>query len=93
MKNQKLFKSAIITGVIGLIIIFSIILSNSAYPDMLFRILTPLGLLFVFVSIVLGFVSWLWYIMDTIRKKEYVMAIIIAVLGLLVIIKAVVRSL
>lgn len=93
MKNKSLFKLAIITGAIGLVMIFSIILSGTAYPDMFFRIVTPLGLLFVFVSVILVFISWLWYLKDTIKSKQYIWAIVVAALGLIVIVKEVIRIL
>lgn len=90
MKNKKLFKLTITTGVIGLIIIFSVILSGTAYPDTFFRIATPVGLLFVFVSVILGLVSWLCYLKDLIKNKQYIWAIIVAAFGLIIIIKEVI---
>lgn len=89
--KEKLFKFVIMTGVSGLIMIFSVILSNSAYPDLFFKIVAPLGLLFIFVSAILGFVSWLWYLKDAIKNKQYTWAITVAVLGLLIMIKQIIR--
>ncbi len=93
MKNKNIFNFAVITGAIGLVLIFSVILSGTAYPDMFFNIATPLGLLFVFVSAILSCISWLWYLKDTIKSKQYIWAIIVAALGLIVIIKGVIRIL
>jgi hypothetical protein len=93
MKNKKLFKLTIITGVIGLIIIFGVILSGIAYPDTFFRIATPVGFLFIFLSVILGLVSWLWYLKDLIKNKQYIWAIIVAALGLIIVIKEVIRIL
>lgn len=88
---KKFFKLSVITSVVGLTMILGLILSKSAYPHLVFRILTPLGLLLVFISVILGFVSWLLYLKDSIKKKEYVWATIVAVLGLLVIIRQLIR--
>mgnify|MGYP007049776762 FL=1 len=91
MNNKVLFKLTIITAAIGLIMIFSVILSGTAYPDMFFRIATPVGLLFVFVSVILEFISWLCYLKDTIKSKQYIWAIIVAALGLIIIVKEIIR--
>lgn len=91
MKKNILYQCAILTAVIGLIIIFTVMLSGVAYPHMLFRIGTPLGLVFIFASVLLLFLSWLWDIHHAIKGKQYLLAIGIAVLGLIVIVRILIR--
>lgn len=91
MKKNIIYKSAMISAVIGLIMIFIVILSGTAYPHMLFRIGTPLGLAFIFASVILLFISWLWEIRNGIKRKQYVQAIVIAILGLVVIIQTIIK--
>ena len=93
MKSKTLFKFAIFTGVIGLIMIFSVILSNIDSSDIFFSIFTPLGLLFTFLSVILGFISWLWYLKDTIKNKQYVWAVFVGILGILIVLKEIIRIL
>ena len=93
MKSKTLFKFAIITGVIGLFMIFSVILSNIDSSDIFFSIFTPLGLLFTFLSVILGFISWLWYLKDTIKNKQYVWAVFVGILGILIVLKEIIRIL
>lgn len=93
MKNKSLFNIAAFTGGIGLIIIFGVILSGTSYPDLFFRIGVPLGLLFVFISVILGFLCWLRYLRDTIKSKHYAAAIVVAVLGLFIIARELIKIL
>lgn len=83
MKSKKYYKLAGYSGLIGLILLIIVILSNSAYPSMVFRILTPLAMLFVFTSVALLGISWLLEIKETIKRKEYISAGIIIIIGLL----------
>ena len=91
MNKNIIHKFAILTAGIGLIIIFAVILSGAAYPDMLFRIGAPLGLVFIFVSVLFQFISWLWEIHNGIKGKQYLWTITIAVFGLIVIVRAIIR--
>ncbi len=93
MGGKKVYKVAIITGVIGLILILSVIVSQSSAPNMFFRIVAPLGIILTFTSVVLLGASWLLYIKDSIKKNDYIKATIIAILGLLIIIKAFIKYL
>lgn len=65
---KTLIKASIITGSMGLLLILSVILSKSEYPDMFFQIVAPFGLLLVFSSVILGVVSWVWCLKDSIKK-------------------------
>lgn len=93
MKRAKLHKFAIIAGGIGLIIIFSVILSGIAYPNVFFNVGTLLGLLFVFTGVILLFIGWARDLHDAVKTKQYIWAVLIAILGLMVILKALVRIL
>lgn len=70
-------------ALIGIILLLIIILSNLVYPSMIFRILTPLAMLFVFTSLVLLGISWILEIKESIKRKEYISAAIIIIIALL----------
>lgn len=92
MKKQKLYKFAIITGVIGLIIILSIVLSGTAYPNLFFSIGTLAGLIFIFASVVLLFISWSKDVYDAVKRKQYLLAILIAIFGLIIVIRLLIKA-
>lgn len=83
MKSKEYYKIASYTALIGIILLLIVILSNSAYPSMVFRILAPLAMLFIFTSVALLGISWLLEIKETIKRKEYISASIIILIGLL----------
>lgn len=83
MNSKKFYKIASYIALIGIILLLIVILSNSAYPSMVFRILTPLAMLFIFSSVLLIGISWLLEIKETIKRKEYISAGIIIIIGLL----------
>lgn len=93
MKKNLVQKLAMLSAAIGLLVIFVVILSGAAWPDALFRIGAPLGLAFIIISVVLFAISWILEIHSGIKSKNYVGAIVVAVLGLLVIVLALVRAL
>ena len=93
MKRGKLHKFAILVGGIGLIIILSVILSGVAYPNVFFNIGTFLGLLFIFIGVILLFIGWIRDLHDAVKKKQYLWAALIAMVGLIIILKALVRIL
>lgn len=93
MGKNLVKKLAVISAVIGLGVIFAVILSGAAWPDALFRIGAPLGLAFVAVSVVLLAISWILEIHSGVKSKNYVGAIVVAALGLIVITLALVRAL
>ena len=91
MQKNIIHKCALIAAAIGLIIILVVILSGAAYPDMFFRIGAPVGLAFVFLSVILQFISWLWEIHSGIKSKQYLWTIAVVVLGLIVIVRTMLR--
>ena len=88
MKSKRYYKIASYLALLGIILLLIVILSNSAYPSMVFRILTPLGMLFIFISISLLGISWLLKIKESIKRKDYISACIIITIGLLFVFKA-----
>lgn len=87
MRSEKYYKIATRIGLMGLVLLAIVILSNSAYPSMVFRILAPLGLLLVFISVGLCGISWLLGFKESIKKKDYISAVIIIVTGVLFILR------
>lgn len=88
---NKIQKFAMLISVLGLIFIFSVILTGVSYPHIFFIVGTCFGLLFIFVGLILFLISWLWELNHIIKRKQYLWAICIVMLGLLVIIKALAR--
>ena len=43
--NSRLFKSALLISVLGLTILLGVIISGAAYPELLFRVGAPIGML------------------------------------------------
>ncbi len=68
MRNRFL-KLAVLIGGIGLLIILSVILSKTAYPNLFFSIGTFVGLILVFVSVGLFIMGWSKDLYDDIKKK------------------------
>lgn len=68
MRNGFL-KLAVLTGGIGLLIILGVILSETAYPNLIFSIGTFVGLILVFVSVGLFIIGWSKSLYDDIKKK------------------------
>ena len=70
MQKNIIHKYAHIAAVIGFIIILAVILSEAAYPNILFYIGAPVGLAFVFLSVILQFISWLLEMHNRIKSKQ-----------------------
>lgn len=68
MRNRFL-KLAVLIGGIGLLIILSVILSKTAYPNLFFSIGTFAGLILVFVSVGFFIMGWSKDLYDDIKKK------------------------
>ncbi len=85
MNKHTINKFSILSAALGLAVLLGVILSGAAYPHPLFRFGAPLGLLFVFVSVVLQLISWILEICHGVKGKQYRLAAVIALLGLLVI--------
>ena len=48
--NSRLFKSALLISVLGLTILLGVIISGAAYPELLFRVGAPIGMLCCFAG-------------------------------------------
>lgn len=69
--ETKLFKFAFLTAVLGLGMLMIIMITQSAYPDMLFRILGPIGLLLIFLSAGLSLLNWIFCMKQNIKSKNW----------------------
>ena len=85
MNHHAINKFSALSAALGLVILLGVVLSGAAYPHPVFQFGAPLGMLFVFVSVVLQFISWILEICRGVKEKQYRLAAVIAVLGLLVI--------
>ncbi|WP_068268674.1 hypothetical protein [Caviibacter abscessus] len=86
MYSKKLFKISIFIGVIGLAILLLIVFSGVVYPNQFFKIFMPIGLLLMFISFVMCFVSWILMIKDAVASKNYKSAWVIFFIGMMIII-------
>lgn len=71
---NKWTKIAIFSGLAGFLCWGLIFLTDSAYPDMIFRIFMPLGLFLVFLSIPLFLLAWILTIRKELTEKNYLLA-------------------
>ena len=85
VNKHTINKFSILSAALGLAVLLGVIVSGAAYPNPFFQFGAPLGLLFVFVSVVLQFISWILEIYHGVKGKQYRFVAVIAVLGLLVI--------
>ena len=85
VNRHAINKFSILSAALGLAVLLGVIVSGAAYPHPFFRYGAPLGLLFVFVSVVLQFISWILEIYHGVKGKQYRFVAMIVVLGLLVI--------
>lgn len=68
--ERKLCKFAVLTAVLGLVAIAVLMISKAAYPDMLFQILAPAGLLLMFLSCGLFAATWITSITKEVKSKN-----------------------
>ena len=83
VRSKKYYKIASYIGLIGLILLMIVILSNSAYPSMLFKVLAPLGMLLIFISVILLGISWVFRVRESLKRKDYIASVIIIIIGLI----------
>lgn len=72
-------------AVLGVGSLTVLVLSDAAYPDMLFQILTPVGLLCTFAALALYIIQWISTIYKLYKKGEKTEAAIIFIMGIAVI--------
>lgn len=69
-------------AILGLLILGIVMLMGAAYPDNIFRIGVPVGLLFLFLSLLLYTIDFAHQFVDAVKNKQYVIALLFFVLGL-----------
>lgn len=62
-------------------------ISGAAYPDMLFQVLTPIGLLLIFISLGLYALDWVFSIKKEMKSKNYLHAALLLLIGIIFILK------
>lgn len=87
--GRKLYRLAILTSVLGLLSIAVVIISGTAYPDMLFQVLTPVGLLLIFVSLGLYAFDWIFSIKKEMKSKNYLYAALLLLVGIIFVVQMV----
>ncbi len=90
--ERKLYRFAVLTGVLGLAAIAVLMISNAAYPDMLFQILAPAGLLLIFLSCGLFAAGWITSIAKQVKSRNYLFAAALLVVGIIFIFRWVLRT-
>lgn len=85
----KLYRFAVLTGVLGL----AAMLSGAVFPDILYRILTPAGLLLLFLSCGLFTAWWIASMTGAVKSENYPYATALLAVGLIVIFRNALRFL
>lgn len=83
LKNSG--KIAVALSVIGVGSLVAVVRSGAHYPDLLFRILIPTGILCVAMAVVFYIMQWISTIYKHYKKGEKTQAAIIFIMGLAVI--------
>lgn len=81
--NRKIFTGGIVLGGVGVLILLALVLANVGYPNPFFRILMPIGVLLVCLSLIVVAVNWIITIKNAVVKRRYVEAILILLAGLI----------
>lgn len=76
-------KIGLVCGISGLLGLVVILATGTAHPDLMFRILVPLSLLLIFVSLPFLAVCWVLTIRNEIKAKHYLIAALWGALGCL----------
>lgn len=82
---NNLGKIALIMSVLGVGSLVAVVLSGATYPDMFFRVLTPVGLLCTFAALALYINQWIRTVYKTYKGGEKIEAMILLILGIAVI--------
>ena len=83
MLERKLYRLAVLTCVMGLLSIAVVIVSGTAYPEILFQVLAPIGLLLIFVSLVLYVFAWVLSVKKAIKSKDYLWVGLLLLVGII----------
>lgn len=90
--ERKLYKSALLTGVMGLLLIAVVLISKTAYPNKIFQVLAPIALLLIFISFGLSVLSWIFSLKKEIKLKNYPYAILLLLIGIVFVIRMIKHS-
>lgn len=85
--KRKLYKFAVLTSALGLLSIAVVIISGTAYPDKLFQVLTPIGLLLIFISLGLYTFDWIFSIKKEMKSKNYLLAALLLLVGIIFVVQ------
>lgn len=88
---NNLGKIAFILTVLGVGSLVAVVLSGATYPDMLFRVLTPVGILCTFAALALYMIQWIRAVCKSYKRGEKSAAMILLILGIAVIIFSIFR--
>lgn len=88
---NNLGKIALAMSVLGVGSLTVLVLSGAAYPDTLFQILTPVGLLCTFGALALYIIQWIRTVYKTYKRGEKTAAMILLILGIVVIVFSIFR--
>lgn len=91
MMGKKLYRFAVLISILGLLCIAVVMISGTAYPDILFQVLAPLGLLLMFVSLGLYVLAWIFSIKKEMKSKNYLYVALLLLVGIIVIVRMVSR--
>ena len=82
MLERKLYRLAVITSILGLLSVAVVIISEAAYPEMVFQVLAPAGLLLIFVALCLYVCAWILSMKKAIKSKNHLWAILLLLVGI-----------
>lgn len=82
---QTFKKISFVCAVLGLLGFAVIWLTGTAYPNFMFQILAPVSLLLVFAALPFMLVSWILTIRKEIQAKNYLIAALWGISGLLLV--------
>lgn len=81
--NRKIFTGGIVLGAVGVLILLGLVLTNVGYPNPFFRILMPIGVVLVCLSLIVVAINWIITIKNAVVKRRYGEAILILLAGLI----------
>lgn len=87
--EKKLYKLAVLLCVLGFLALAVVLLSGTAYPEMLFRVLAPVGLLLIVAALVLYACAWILSIKKAVKSKDCLWLGLLILVGILVIVEIV----
>ncbi|NLY08698.1 MAG: hypothetical protein GXZ11_02175 [Tissierellia bacterium] len=76
-------KIANVTGMLGLAMILFVIVTKSSYPNIIFKVMAPIGILLVFTSCSLYFFDWIKSIVDEVKLRNYKIAVLLFMSGII----------